>query len=64
MFVPHALGLSCLILALVQMSRRHSLIGVLLAGGMYFWLFRFSPICFSPIYSAYYREVSALIETT
>lgn len=59
MFVPHALGLSCLILALMRMNRRHSLIGVLLAGGMYFWLFRFFPTS-----NTFYREVSALIENT
>ena len=60
MFVPHALGLSCLILALMKLNRRHaSIFGVLLAGGMYFWLFRFSPVS-----DAYHREVSALIETT
>ena len=58
MFVPHALGLSCLILALMKMNRRYSLIGVLLAGGIYFWLFRFSPVS-----NAYYREIHALIET-
>ena len=59
MFVPHALGLSCLLLALMKMNRRYSLIGVLLAGGMYFWCFRFFPI-----FDAYHRELSALIETT
>ena len=56
MFVPHALGLSCLILALMRMNRRYSSIGILLAGVIYFWLFRFSPV--SNTY------ISALIETT
>ena len=58
MFVPHALGLSCLILAIMKMNRRHSLIGVLLAGGVYFWFFRFPPIS-----DAAHRKVSTLIET-
>ena len=60
MFIPYALCLSCLILTVMKMNRRHSLIfGVLLAGGVGFWFSR----SFQSL-DKYNREISALIENT